>query len=88
MTTLNVRMDDATKREFELFCGNVGMSMTTAVNIFVNTVIKEQRIPFEISNDPFFSKDNMSILNQSIENMNAGKGVYKTLDQLEAMENE
>ena len=32
------------------------MNMTTAISIFATTVVKEQRIPFEISADPFYSE--------------------------------
>ncbi len=86
MANLNIRMDDDVKKQFELFCSNVGMSMTTAVNIFATMVIKEQRIPFEISHNPFYDAENITALRQSIDNMKAGKGVYKTMEELEAME--
>ena len=44
-TTISIRMDDHLKHQFEEFCGAIGMSMTTAFNVFV----REQKIPFEIS---------------------------------------
>lgn len=87
MATLNIRMDDNIKKKFEMFCSDTGMSMTTAINIFATTVVKEQRIPFEISNDPFYSAENMAVLKQSLANIKADKGVYKTFEELEAMEN-
>ena len=48
-TTLNVRMDEDLKRRFDSFCAEVGMNASVAVNLFVKTVIREQRIPFEIT---------------------------------------
>lgn len=48
-TTLNVRMDEDIKRRFDSFCADVGMNASVAVNLFVKTVIREQRIPFEIT---------------------------------------
>jgi DNA-damage-inducible protein J len=45
---LNIRVNPNTKKEFEKFCDDVGMSMTTAVNLFMKKTIHEHRIPFEI----------------------------------------
>lgn len=48
-TNINIRMDEELKRQFEAFCQEVGMSMTTAINIFAKKVVREQAIPFAIS---------------------------------------
>ena len=47
-TNINIRMDSDLKRQFEAFCVDMGMSMTTAFNIFAKKVVREYRIPFEI----------------------------------------
>lgn len=49
MTNVNIRMDKELKKQFEAFCNDVGMSMTTAFTIFAKKVVREYRIPFEIS---------------------------------------
>lgn len=51
MTNVNIRMDKELKKQFEAFCNDVGMSMTTAFTIFAKKVVREQRIPFEIGGD-------------------------------------
>lgn len=48
-TSVNIRMDADLKRQFEAFCADMGMTMTTAFNIFARKVVREYRIPFEIS---------------------------------------
>ena len=48
-TTICIRVDADLKKEFETFCDSIGMSMSTAVNIFIKKSVGEQRIPFEIS---------------------------------------
>ena len=48
-TTISIRMDKQLKQQFEDFCNTVGMSMTTAFNVFAKTAVREQKIPFEIS---------------------------------------
>jgi DNA-damage-inducible protein J len=45
-------MDEDLKRRFDSFCAEVGMNASVAVNLFVKTVIREQRIPFEITTAP------------------------------------
>lgn len=50
-TNINIRMDAELKRQFERFCTDVGMTMTTAINVFAKKTVRENRIPFEISGD-------------------------------------
>jgi DNA-damage-inducible protein J len=48
-TALCIRIDTKLKKNFDMFCDSIGMSMSTAVNIFIKKAIREQRIPFEIT---------------------------------------
>lgn len=68
-STISIRIDSQLKKDFEEFCKNVGMNMTTAISIFAKAVVKEQRIPFEISTDPFYSEKNMARLRKSMREM-------------------
>lgn len=45
---INIRMDSVLKQQFEAFCEDMGMSMTTAINVFAKKAVREYRIPFEI----------------------------------------
>ena len=47
-TNVNIRMDSDLKKQFESFCADMGMTMTTAFNIFARKAVREYRIPFEI----------------------------------------
>ena len=51
--TLNVRVDANDKKYFEQFCSNVGMNVSTAINMFIKAVIREQKLPFEIKSNIF-----------------------------------
>lgn len=51
-TTLSVRMDEEVKRLFDTYCAQMGLNASAAVNIFAKAVIRERRIPFEITVDP------------------------------------
>lgn len=51
--TLNVRVDANDKKSFEQFCNSVGMNVSTAVNMFIKAVLREQKLPFEIKSNTF-----------------------------------
>ena len=46
--TLNVRVDANDKKGFEKFCNNVGMNVSTAINMFIKAVLRDQKLPFEV----------------------------------------
>ncbi len=50
-TNINIRMDEHLKREFDELCGDLGLTMTAAFNVFEKMMVRQQRIPFEISRD-------------------------------------
>lgn len=51
-TLVNFMMDKNDKTQMEQICKEMGLSMTNAFNIFTKKVIKERRIPFELSAEP------------------------------------
>jgi len=50
--TFSIRMDEALKKQFDSLCSDFGMNATTAFNIFAKAVVRERKIPFEISSPP------------------------------------
>lgn len=48
---VNIRMDSELKKQFESFCEEMGLTMTTAFNIFARKTVRENRIPFEIGGE-------------------------------------
>ncbi|MGM9611239.1 MAG: type II toxin-antitoxin system RelB/DinJ family antitoxin [Candidatus Woodwardiibium sp.] len=87
-TTINIRMDEELKKSFENVCDELGLNMSTAMTIFAKKMSRERRIPFEVSYDPFFSESNMQAIRESRAQIQSGNTVFKTMDELEAMENE
>ena len=51
--TLNVRVDANDKKSFEKFCSSVGMNVSTAINMFIKAVLREQKLPFEVKANTF-----------------------------------
>ena len=87
-TLVNFRIDETTKKQMEQICNELGITMSTAFNIFAKKMIREKRIPFDVSIDPFYSESNMKAIDESIKQLEEGKVVRKTMKELEAMENE
>ena len=52
-TTVSIRMDNDLKNSFDHICNELGMSMSTAVTMLAKKMTREQRLPFELSVDPF-----------------------------------
>ncbi len=50
-TNLNIRTDKAVKDQAEAIFTELGLNMTTAINMFLRTTIREHGIPFELKLD-------------------------------------
>lgn len=48
-TNVNIRMDSELKKQLDLFCSEIGISTSAAFNIFAKAVVRQQKIPFELS---------------------------------------
>jgi len=80
---ISARIDSADKQNFEKFCDSVGLNVSTAINMFVKVVIKNQSLPFEVKADPFYSPENMERLRKIIEDVESGKATLKEHDLIE-----
>ncbi len=49
LATFSVRMDEVLKKQFDGLCQEFGMNASTAINVFARAVVRQRRIPFEIS---------------------------------------
>ena len=73
MAQVSFRVDDDIKKKAERTFDDIGISMSTAINIYLKAVVRENRIPFELSADPFYSDANMSRLRESIRQVRDGE---------------
>lgn len=87
-TLVNIRMDEKLKKSMEIVCQELGITMTTAFTIFAKKMSREKRIPFEVSVDPFYSESNMKAIKKSIEQLNKGEIIIKSMDELKDLEDE
>ena len=75
-----IRLDKDLKKQFDYLCNEFGLTMTAAINIFVKTVVRENRIPFDIVADiP------NAATRQAIDDIEKGIGLskpYKDIDEM------
>jgi len=81
--TLSIRVDSDDKKKFEAFCSETGMNVSVAVNMFMKKVIREQKIPFEVSIDPFYSQENLTEIRRRIDEVKSGKSTLKEHELIE-----
>ena len=82
-TNINIRMDSDLKKQFEAFCSDMGMSMTTAFNIFAKKSVREYRIPFEIGGE-VPNAETVEAVNE-VRRMKADKTIGKTYADVDEM---
>ena len=82
MSTVNVtfRIDENIKAQADELFGELGMSMSTAFNVFLRQSIREQGIPFEISK----STPNAVTL-AAMDAAEKGEDMYGPFDSVDAL---
>ncbi len=85
-TNINIRMDAELKRQFEEFCDDVGLTMTAAITVFARKVVREQKIPFEISGDIPNAQTIAAI--REVQRMKADPSLGKTYTDVDQMMDE
>ncbi|MCD8011087.1 MAG: type II toxin-antitoxin system RelB/DinJ family antitoxin [Lachnospiraceae bacterium] len=80
MAQISIRVEDDVKRQAEEVCADIGLSLSSAINIYLKKLGREKRIPFEVSVDPFYSEENMERLRRSIAQMERTGGTVHEVD--------
>lgn len=83
LTTMSIRVDENDKRRFDDFCNQTGLNASVAVNMYIKAVLRDNCIPFEITADPFYSRENMNRLKKRIDDVNSGKSTLKEHELIE-----
>lgn len=78
-STVSIRIDSELKKGMEAVCADLGINLTTAFTMLAKKMVREQRVPFEVSIDPFYSESNLNHLREGIKELNAGRGVSHSL---------
>lgn len=79
-TTANISMDEETKRKAQELFTDLGMDLSTAINIFLRQAIRENAIPFEISR----AVPNSATL-EAMDSAENGNDVYGPFDDVNSL---
>ena len=47
-STFSIRMDEDTKQKMDVLCASLGMSMSTAFNVFARAFVRNDGFPFDV----------------------------------------
>ena len=59
-----------------MFCNETGMNVSVAINMFIKSVLREHKLPFEIKADPFYSENNIRYLEKIVADIENGKAKF------------
>lgn len=82
-TNMSIRLDAELKKQAETMLADMGLNLTTAMNIFLRQVVRQGKIPFEIATD-LPSAETLAAIKE-MDDMITGKITakkYKTTEEL------
>jgi len=71
-TSITIRIDENLKKQAEILFDDIGINMTTAFTIFAKAAVRQQKIPFALEANPFYSETNMERIRKAIKEVEAG----------------
>ncbi|WP_276797780.1 type II toxin-antitoxin system RelB/DinJ family antitoxin [Fusobacterium gonidiaformans] len=78
MAVINVRVDETMKKEVEILYKELGLNMSTAINLFLKKCLLEQGLPFELK---LPNKKTMEV----IQDIEQGDGLSKEFDSIDEL---
>jgi DNA-damage-inducible protein J len=79
-TNINIRMDEELKKNVEKIFSELGLTTSAAFNIFAKAVVRERRIPFELSLN-LHNSETLAAIDDAENNRNMSK-LYNSVESL------
>ncbi|NIB75697.1 MULTISPECIES: type II toxin-antitoxin system RelB/DinJ family antitoxin [Streptococcus] len=80
-TSMSIRLDSEVKEQAQLVFNNLGMDMTTAINIFLRQAIQYQGLPFDVRLDE--NRKLLEVLTDLDQNRNMSQSFESVSDLME-----
>jgi DNA-damage-inducible protein J len=74
-THIHVRIDNELKKQAQLILSDMGLDISTAINMFIKQMVINRSFPYLPSADPFYSESNMSHLAKVKVDVDAGRNM-------------
>lgn len=79
-TNISIRIDENLKQQFDNLCDELGLTMSSLINVFIKKTVREQGLPFALSISDY-NKETQ----KAIEEAEKGIGLSKTYDNMEEL---
>ena len=80
-TSMSIRLDSEVKEQVQQVFNNLGMDMTTAINIFLRQAIQYQGLPFDVRLDE--NRQLLQVLTDLDQNRNMSQSFESVSDLME-----
>lgn len=80
-TSMSIRLDSEVKEQAQQVFNNLGMDMTTAINIFLRQAIQYQGLPFDVRLDE--NRKLLEVLKDLDQNRNMSQSFESVSDLME-----
>ena len=77
---ITIKLNKKVKEEFQKFCDSVGLNPSVAINMYINNVVANQELPFEVRS--YTLKDRLI---EAIDNVENDKNVSKTFNTVDEL---
>lgn len=80
-TTITIRTNKATKRAAKEIFAEMGLDISTAINMFLKKSVKEKAVPFRVSlEEP--NEETKAVIREAMEHPETLEGPYTTKEEL------
>ena len=77
--TVSIRMDEDLYKEFSEFADRVYLPVSALFSCFAATTVREQRLPFDVTADPFYASSNLDRISAAVDRLETGQGTAHEL---------
>ena len=77
--TTSIKVDPAVKAESQALFERLGLSWSTAINLFLRQAIREQAIPFRIG-EPAYNEETLRTIREARQGINV-RGPYDSVEE-------
>lgn len=63
---VNIRLEPKLKQEAENLFADLGLSMTSAINLFLRQAVREQSIPFRVTRSKYPNAETLAAIQEAV----------------------
>jgi len=82
---ITVRIDENVKQQAEDMLNEIGLNMTTYINSSLRALVREKKVPFELTTIQQANNEYLAKLDESIAQAERGEVVKYSMDELKAL---